>query len=183
MEEFEDYEYPNYDEDLFAEEQELIPFKDIDDYTVTMPEYPEVEWTTTKKAETTQQETTKKKKKTTTKEATTNQRIIYDPEETYTTVSRKEYNNNNGDDKMSGIFEGDYSVLIITIAVCLAILPYILFVVMASHVSVIKRQLKETNEILIAMIKEQRRVNDNKPNYYKQDGQAQQMDSIEPPKL
>lgn len=182
MEEFEDYEYPNYDDDLFAEEQELIPFPDIEDYIDdSFPEFPTT--TTKREAETTQQETTKKKKKTTTKEATTTKRTIYDPEEAYTTVSRKEYNNNNGDDKVSGFFDVDYSVLTITIIVCLAILPYILFVIMASHVSSIKKQLKETNKLLLAMINEQRRVNDNKPTYYAQEGQAQQMESIEPPKF
>lgn len=73
--------------------------------------------------------------------------------------------------------------MITIILIGITILNWILYLILTSDVSSINKRLKETNKLLLAMINEQRRINDNKPNYYKQDGQAQQMDSIEPPKL
>ena len=182
MEEFEEYEYPNYDDDLFNEYQEYEEFKDIEDYLdLSLPDFPETNWTTKIESEAPKEETTKKKKKTTNKETTTTTKK--EIQKTYTTTNKYSYVKDKGEDSMDGILGFELNAVTITILVCLAVLPYLLFIVMASHVSVIKKQLKETNEILMAMIKEQRRVNDHQPTYHRQEGQAQQMESIEPPKL
>lgn len=75
------------------------------------------------------------------------------------------------------------TLIIIMILISVQVLNWILYIILTSDVSTINKRLKETNKLLLAMINEQRRVNEYNPQYLRQEGQAQQMDSIEPPKL
>jgi hypothetical protein len=69
----------------------------------------------------------------------------------------------------------------ITIGIII-IMPYVLFILTACNVSAIKKELKEINKSLTALLNEQRRIAEQQPTYYRNSEQAAEMDSVEPPR-
>lgn len=145
-------------EDMFEnyKEYEDLNLPDIDDYTETFPESPEAP-ETKKTTETKQKAKTTKKSadNDSTNESSSVQELSKQTYKTVEVVGTADKTTDSAPSRFESFIDGSASTLI-ALFIILLIIPYVLFVSACLNISRISKQLKDTNETLLALTNDRR---------------------------
>lgn len=137
-------------------EYEDLNLPDIDDYTETFPESPEAP-ETKKTTETKQKAKTTKKSadNDSTNESSSVQELSKQTYKTVEVVGTADKTTDSAPSRFESFIDGSASTLI-ALLIILLIIPYVLFVSACLNISRISKQLKDTNETLLALTNDRR---------------------------